>query len=166
MHGILTFIYHRNHPTVGMQHVFVSKGPDFWNTPTCQQKTRWWFQIFAIFIPIWGRFPFGLIFFRWVETTKQKTFSSNLPPNNIFFSCPGRWGCHTQDVNNRDTTVDGESNLVWVCFVYWFGFGVIVLLWLVGWVLFVLVLFVLLTSVFFYTPYVSPFPKGNVQVPC
>ncbi len=31
--------------------------------------TRWWFQILFIFTPIWGRFPFWLIFFRWVETT-------------------------------------------------------------------------------------------------
>ena len=31
--------------------------------------TRWWFQRFFIFIPTWGRFPFWLIFFRWVETT-------------------------------------------------------------------------------------------------
>ena len=29
----------------------------------------WWFQIFFIFNPTWGRFPFWLIFFRWVETT-------------------------------------------------------------------------------------------------
>ena len=28
-----------------------------------QIKTRWWFQIFFIFTPIWGRFPFWLIFF-------------------------------------------------------------------------------------------------------
>ena len=33
--------------------------------------TRWWFQIFFMFTPIWGRFPFWLIFLRWVETTKQ-----------------------------------------------------------------------------------------------
>ena len=33
--------------------------------------TRWWFQIFLIFTPIWGRFPFWLMFFRWVETTNQ-----------------------------------------------------------------------------------------------
>ena len=33
--------------------------------------SRWWFQIFFIFIPIWGRFPFWLIFFRGVETTNQ-----------------------------------------------------------------------------------------------
>ena len=31
--------------------------------------TRWWFQICFIFTPIWGRFPFWLIFFRGVETT-------------------------------------------------------------------------------------------------
>ena len=33
--------------------------------------TRWWFQTVFIFTPIWGRFPFWLIFFRWVETTNQ-----------------------------------------------------------------------------------------------
>ena len=33
--------------------------------------TRWWFQIFFIFTPIWERFPIWLIFFRWVETTNQ-----------------------------------------------------------------------------------------------
>ena len=33
--------------------------------------SRWWFQIFLIFTTIWGRFPFWLIFFKGVETTKQ-----------------------------------------------------------------------------------------------
>ena len=33
--------------------------------------TRLWFQIFFMFTSIWGRFPFWLIFFRWVETTNQ-----------------------------------------------------------------------------------------------
>ena len=28
--------------------------------------TRWWFQTFFIFTPIWGRFPFWPIFLRWV----------------------------------------------------------------------------------------------------
>ena len=37
-----------------------------------QTNTRWWFQTFFKFTPIWGRFPFWLIFFRWVETTNQK----------------------------------------------------------------------------------------------
>ena len=31
--------------------------------------SRWWFQIFFIFTPTWGRFQFWLIFFEWVETT-------------------------------------------------------------------------------------------------
>ena len=31
-------------------------------------ETGWWFHFF-FFNPIWGRFPFWLIFFRWVETT-------------------------------------------------------------------------------------------------
>ena len=34
-----------------------------------QLNTRWWFQIFFIFTPIWGNDPIWLIFFRWVETT-------------------------------------------------------------------------------------------------
>ena len=31
--------------------------------------SRWWFQIFFISTPTWGRFPFWVIFFNWVETT-------------------------------------------------------------------------------------------------
>ena len=31
-------------------------------------------QIFFIFTPTWGRFPFWSIFFRWVETTNQTIF--------------------------------------------------------------------------------------------
>ena len=33
--------------------------------------TGWWFQIFFMFTPIWGRFPIWLIFFKGVETTNQ-----------------------------------------------------------------------------------------------
>ena len=33
--------------------------------------SRCWFQTFFIFTPIWGRFPFWLIFFKGVETTNQ-----------------------------------------------------------------------------------------------
>ena len=39
-----------------------------------QRNTRWWFQIFFIFTPTWGRFPFWLIFFKGVETTNQNRF--------------------------------------------------------------------------------------------
>ena len=34
-------------------------------------RTRWWFQIFFIFIPTWGDDPIWLIFFKGVETTNQ-----------------------------------------------------------------------------------------------
>ena len=44
----------------------------FRSTGSKRSKTSWWFQILFIFTPIWGRFPFWLIFFRWVETTNQK----------------------------------------------------------------------------------------------
>ena len=49
--------------------------PQLWNCwpPKIdeQNRARWWFQMFFIFTPTWGRFPFWLIFFKWVETTKQ-----------------------------------------------------------------------------------------------
>ena len=43
---------------------------------TNEKITRWWFQIFFIFTPSWGRFPIWLIFFRWVETPNQKRFEA------------------------------------------------------------------------------------------
>ena len=33
------------------------------------RSTGWWFRIFFVFAAVWERFPFWLIFFRWVETT-------------------------------------------------------------------------------------------------
>ena len=55
--------------------------PDsFWkvsdlHSPTFQEfrvyTSSWWFQVFFIFTPTWGRCPFWLIFFKWVETTNQ-----------------------------------------------------------------------------------------------
>ena len=42
--------------------------------PVLYTSSRWWFQIFFIFTPIWGRFPFWLIFFRWVATSNQSFF--------------------------------------------------------------------------------------------
>ena len=38
---------------------------------TCLTKHTpwWWFQVFFIFTPTWGRFPFWPIFFKEVETT-------------------------------------------------------------------------------------------------
>ena len=51
-----------------------------WNFSVCEMLafqifSGWWFQIFFIFTPIWGRFPFWLIFFKWVgSTTNQFLF--------------------------------------------------------------------------------------------
>ena len=47
-----------------------------------QSISGWWFQTFFMFTPIWGRFPFWLIFFRWVGSTTNQIFLrsfSNLP---------------------------------------------------------------------------------------
>ena len=54
---------------------------------TNDKQTRVWIQIFLIFIPIWGRFPLWLIFFRWVETTNQQVFLIvKLPETNSVFT--------------------------------------------------------------------------------
>ena len=61
---------------------FVFLGVEIWcKHLSCDQKenasdsemlvkriTGWWFQIFFIFTPIWGRFPFWRIFFKGVKT--------------------------------------------------------------------------------------------------
>ena len=47
---------------IGSKGIFTARLEEEW-------LSRWWFQIFFIFTPTWGRFPFPLIFFRWVETT-------------------------------------------------------------------------------------------------
>ena len=40
-----------------------SRSPIEWNFKP-EIYPRWWFQILFVFTPIWGRFPFWLIFFR------------------------------------------------------------------------------------------------------
>ena len=89
MYGIFTYIYHKNQPNVGIYIPYmdgkwwgVSKV--FWrweSLPGCPAGvvivsrsvivswviyniSRRWFQIFSIFTPICGRFPFWLIFFK------------------------------------------------------------------------------------------------------
>ena len=42
--------------------------------------SRWWFQIFFVFTPIWERFPFWLIWFKKVETTKKICFDLLMIP--------------------------------------------------------------------------------------
>ena len=46
--------------------------------------SRWWFQIFVIFIPTWGHDPIWLIFFRWVvqpSTSIEYCWLRNVPSN-------------------------------------------------------------------------------------
>ncbi len=40
-------------------------------------RTRWWFQRFWMFIPIWGRLTSWLIFFRWFETANSRMFGAD-----------------------------------------------------------------------------------------
>ena len=69
--------------------------------------TGWWFQIFFIFAPIWGRFPFWLIFFRWVETTNQMRIIPGLHPF-------GRHEIRTYQVlTNHDNRPRKMSSLSW-----------------------------------------------------
>ena len=48
--------------------------------------SRCWFQLFFIFTPIWGRFPFWQIFFKAIETTNQLSIFT-IPPHG--FNWPG-----------------------------------------------------------------------------
>ena len=45
--------------------------------------SRWWFEPFFIFTPIWGRCPIWLIFFRWVETTNQLSLDVGAESRNM-----------------------------------------------------------------------------------
>ena len=69
-------------------------------SPSFQWKSRWWFQIFFIFTPTCGRFPFWLIFFKGVETTNQKWCLSNHPFSPFFaknFQHQKGHTCHTSN---------------------------------------------------------------------
>ena len=44
----------------------------------CENQCYWVVVSFFFSTPIWGRFPFWLIFFRWVETTNQVSSGSML----------------------------------------------------------------------------------------
>ena len=59
------------------------------NFPRWKRDASWWFQTFFIFTPIWGRLPFWLIFFRWVETTNQD--DKKLLQGFIYLSMSSFW---------------------------------------------------------------------------
>ena len=52
-------------------------------------KTRWWIQIFFMFTPIWGRFPFWLIFFNQMVWNHQvrKTSCLSVSPTSLAIWC-------------------------------------------------------------------------------
>ena len=56
----------------GLRSISGWKWSGFQESDEKKQQTGWWFQIFFIFTPTWGRFQIWLIFFKWVETTNQQ----------------------------------------------------------------------------------------------
>ena len=52
-------------PKVEERHL--EQGDCFWSNQWL--LPGWWFEIFFIFIPIWGNDPILQILFKWVETT-------------------------------------------------------------------------------------------------
>ncbi len=60
---------------------------------------RWWFQIFFMFTPTWGRFPIWLIFFRWVGSTTNQIPSNMSIANTCGPTCVlSRKGITMQEV--------------------------------------------------------------------
>ena len=61
---LLSTVSMLNQPDVSCRRSYSEKGPigDAIPDSRGQKYTRWWFQHFFTFTPIWGRFPFGLIF--------------------------------------------------------------------------------------------------------
>ena len=81
MYSVFTHIYHHFFLNVGMCTLY-----DLGTLQSCfapeaclgpwvispLKKSRRWFQICFMFTPIWGRFQFWLIFFKWVGSTTVK----------------------------------------------------------------------------------------------
>ena len=59
--------------------------PNKWRFTRWFSLSGWWFQIFCIFIPIWGHAPNWLIFFKGVETTNQLSIGWFLGSNTVNF---------------------------------------------------------------------------------
>ena len=67
--------------------------------------TRWWFQIFFIFTPIWGYDPIWLIFFKWVETTNQLRYEIHFSRRQLRDCCCCAAHCHLAAVWNCDCKI-------------------------------------------------------------
>ena len=70
-------LMYRNPPKKWVGYCIQPQG-DFFNEKNLKfnigTKTMWWFQIFFMFTPTSGRFPFWLIFFRWVVQPPPRKF--------------------------------------------------------------------------------------------
>ena len=67
--------------------------PEKWWFGRQLSSSRWWFQIFFIFVPKFGEDEPNLtsIFFKWVETTNQSL--KNDPISFTWYLIDGTWGC-------------------------------------------------------------------------
>ena len=80
----------------------------------------WWFQISFIFTPTWGRFPFWLIFFRWVETTNQLSFSKGLPcESSLYWLFKDGHGYNWANYNDLTPEVTTNVSLVRESYPKW-----------------------------------------------
>ncbi len=79
---------------------------------------RWWFQIFFIFIPTWGRFQFWLIFFRWVKTTNQIMIVFDMF-SSLRFKVIGWWSLISQHLpRNKYILKTSSSRFIGVEWTY------------------------------------------------
>ena len=67
-----------------------------WNYPNLM--TRWWFPIFFIFTPFWGRFPIWPIFFRWVEWNHQPDEILTMKIISIWLNMLQIWEVHAANL--------------------------------------------------------------------
>ena len=68
--------------------------------------SRWWFPIFFIFTPIWGRFPIWLIFFRWVGSTTNQFSSWPGKPGIAKNGCFLKWRFYHPPIASWSCVVD------------------------------------------------------------
>ena len=118
------------------QHLFHGKHDWNRNCTSMGKETRWWFQIFFMFIPIWGNDPIWLIFFRWVaQPPTRKLSTCNWWPGKTlstaaddFLDCQGGaffWSCWCLGgvLPSRFPTHNGTTGtLGWGCNVRWWYF--------------------------------------------
>ena len=96
---------HYTHPSKKLLAGGFSNNPLYTKMPRVHIKRGGGFKQFFIFTPIWGRFPFWLIFFKWVEITNQKNprEQNNRPPGKDWWTIanPNSLGISFPPYENR-----------------------------------------------------------------